>query len=490
MRASRRRRLRPGFRGRVLGLTVGLLALAIIGGVFVQRALRLDRLDREIDAALEQERDEMELLAAGRNPATGEAFAGDVRAIFDTFLRRNVPADDEVYITFYRGELHATTPAPHRLERDRELVEAWHSAAEGRRTDIETPAGPVRYLVTPLRQGDETLGVFVVAFFLQDRLDELAATGRIALATSLVMLLVATVAAWFIAGRLLRPLEAMTERARAISETDLSGRIDVEGDDEVAVLGSTFNDMLDRLERAFEVQRRFVDDAGHELRTPITIIRGHLELMGDDPEERAETLELVTDELDRMARIVDDLLVLAKVEQPDFVQPEPVELSDLTTELLMKARTLGDRDWRLESCGEGMVSVDPQRLSQAVLNLARNAVEHSPPRAVVAIGSERSGSDIRMWVRDEGMGIAADEQEQIFERFARGRGARRRSDGAGLGLAIVRAVAEGHGGRVELESKLGAGSTFTLVLPDATIDDLDGTASPTQPEGLEPSHGS
>lgn len=488
-----------GFRGRVLGLTLGLLAVAIIGGVFVQRAIRLDRLDREVDAALDQEREELELLTAGRNPATGEEFGTDVRAIFDTFLRRNVPAADEVYIAFYRGELHATTAAPYALHRDPELVETWHSGEEGRRTDISTPAGPVRYIATPLRQEDETLGVFVVAFFLQDRLDELSASVRIGLGTSLVMLAIATLAAWFITGRLLRPLAEMTERARMISETDLSGRIQVVGDDEVAELATTFNEMLDRLEGAFDVQRRFVDDAGHELRTPITIIRGHLELMGDDPEERAETIALVTDELDRMARIVDDLLLLAKAEQPDFIRTEPTELSDFTTELLVKASALGDRDWQLEACGEGMVRVDPQRLSQAVLNLARNAVEHSRPRSRIAIGSDLHGDDLRFWVRDEGTGIPADEQDRIFGRFARGDGARRRSDGAGLGLAIVRAVAEGHGGRVELESAPGAGSTFTLVLSGAAIadtnhigpvEDTHADAGATHTERPEPSHGS
>ncbi len=200
--------------------------------------------------------------------------------------------------------------------------------------------------------------------------------------------------------------------------------------------------MLDRLESAFATQRAFVDDAGHELRTPITVIMGQLEVMGDDPQDRARTMAIVQDELARMARIVEDLLLLAKTEQPDFVRPEPVELADFTTEVLMKARTLGDRDWSLDACAEGTVALDAQRLTQALLNLARNAVEHTDAGTAVAIGSRRDPERVLFWVRDDGPGVAAADQERIFDRFTRGRNARRRSDGAGLGLAIVQAVAD------------------------------------------------
>jgi two-component system OmpR family sensor kinase len=174
----------------------------------------------------------------------------------------------------------------------------------------------------------------------------------------------------------------------------------------------------------------------------------------------------VIDELDRMARIVADLLLLAKAEQPDFVQLEPVEIRDLTTELLMKSRALGDRDWRLDACASGSVSGDPQRLAQAVLNLARNAVEHTTPGAEVALGSSRHDGEVRLWVRDSGPGVDPADRDRIFERFARAGRGPRPSDGAGLGLAIARAVADGHAGRVELVSRPGAGATFTLVWPD------------------------
>jgi signal transduction histidine kinase len=140
----------------------------------------------------------------------------------------------------------------------------------------------------------------------------------VAIVVMIAVLSVTSVFAWIVAGRVLAPLRLLTETAHLISESDLTRRIPVQGIDEISELTITFNEMLDRLQAAFASQRDFINDAGHELRTPITIIRGHLELLGDDPQERRETVELVTDELDRMSRFVDDLLLLAKAEQPNF----------------------------------------------------------------------------------------------------------------------------------------------------------------------------
>ncbi|MGH9118335.1 MAG: sensor histidine kinase [Acidimicrobiales bacterium] len=460
-----RRGSRPGFRARVLGSFVALVAGATLAGLFVQRAVLLERLDREVDASLEQERTELASLAGGRDPATGEPFAGDVRAIFDTFLERNVPVEGEVFLTFVDGAPYASTLAPLRLAEDPELVSEWASLTAGTRGRLSTEAGPVRYLAAPLAFEGRTHGVFVVANFVQGERDEIEAGVQVAAGVAVGVLVVATAVAWVVAGRLLRPVRRLTDTAEAISDTDLSQRIPVEGNDEIARLAGKFNEMRDRLAAAFALQRTFVDDAGHELRTPITIVRGHLELMGDDPDDRRETVALVTDELDRMGRIVDDLLLLAKAEQPDFVQPEAVEVADLTADLLVKARALGERDWQLDACATGEVEVDRQRITQAVLNLARNAIEHTAADSEVGIGSAWAVDGIRLWVRDTGPGVDPAERDRIFDRFARGGSRGRRSDGAGLGLAIVRSVAEVHDGRVELDSRPGAGSTFTIVLP-------------------------
>jgi two-component system OmpR family sensor kinase len=334
----------------------------------------------------------------------------------------------------------------------------------------------VRWLALPIENRDgDTLGVFVVANFLRGERDEIAGVITTGLVVGGAMLVVAGLVGWVVAGRILRPIREVTDAARAITETDLSRRIEAGGDDEIAVLARTFNAMLDRLETAFGTQRSFVDDAGHELRTPITIVRGHLELLTDDPDERRETLALVTDELDRMSRIVDDLLLLAKLERPDFLRAERVETEPFTSELFAKARTLGDRRWTLSAHATGTVVADPQRLTQAVMNLARNAVEHTGPDAAVTIGSASRNGEVRFWVADTGPGIELDEQAAIFERFARGGDRRRRSDGAGLGLAIVRAVAEAHSGQVTLDSRPGQGARFTITIPTST------TREPTWP---------
>jgi signal transduction histidine kinase len=224
--------------------------------------------------------------------------------------------------------------------------------------------------------------------------------------------------------------------------------------------------MLDRLEQAFNAQRAFINDASHELRTPITIVRGHLELLGDDPQERRETIALVTDELDRMTRFVEDLLLLAKAAREDFLRREPVDLAQLSAELGAKARALAPRRWSVDEHAGGELLADRQRLTQAIMGLAQNAVQHTTEGDAIALGTARDGHEVRLWVRDTGPGVAPQDRERIFERFARASNAARRSDGAGLGLAIVRAIAEAHGGRVELDSTPGEGATFTVVVPD------------------------
>jgi len=222
---------------------------------------------------------------------------------------------------------------------------------------------------------------------------------------------------------------------------------------------------LERLEAAFASQRAFVSDASHELRTPITIIRGHLELLGDDPVERRETIALVTDELDRISRFVNDLLVLANSERTDFLRVGELELGALTDELMDKAVALAPRRWALEGRAEARLCADRQRVTQAMMELAQNAVQHTEDGDRIWIGSAVRDGEARLWVRDEGPGIVETDQHRVFDRFARAGTGRRRSAGAGLGLSIVRAIAEAHQGRVELASRPAGGSRFTIVLP-------------------------
>jgi signal transduction histidine kinase len=459
-----------GVRSRILFWYVLLMAVATVASVLVLSRILTVQVDSRIDAALVQETDEVRRLATGRDPETGERFGGDVRRIFEVFLRRNIPARNEVYLTFLDGRPFLRSPrvvAPtYRLDQDPDLTARWGSLTESERGRIvESPVGTIDYLAVPLRGGDEVRGVFVAAFFRDLELNEIDPAVWGAIGVGVVTLLIGSLLAWRVAEGVLRPVRLVTGTANAISEGALTRRIDVTGRDEIGALAATFNDMLDRLEEAFATQRRFVDDAGHELRTPITVIRGHLELLEhDDPQERRRTLALVMDELERMQRIVNDLIVLAKSEQPDFLDLDTVDVEKLTAEVHAKAAAIAPRDWRLERAGRGIVVADRQRLTQALMQLAQNAAQHTKEGAMIGLGSVVVDGEARLWVRDTGPGIPADQREQVFRRFARGRGARP-SEGAGIGLAIVKAIAEAHHGRIELESAPGQGSTFTVVIP-------------------------
>jgi two-component system, OmpR family, sensor kinase len=224
----------------------------------------------------------------------------------------------------------------------------------------------------------------------------------------------------------------------------------------------------DRLRRTLESQREFIDDATHELLTPLTIIRGHLELDLDDPVERAAAIDVVTDEVMRMTRLVDELRVLAHTRRPDFLEAEPLDAGTLVREVLDKVRGLAPRDWRLRSCRGVWLTGDRQRLQQALINLAHNAVQYTGVQDRIVIGAGADEQGARLWVADTGPGVPEDEHARIFERFAYGAGGRRHPNSTGLGLAIVSAIARAHGGHVELDSRPGDGATFALILP-ATV---------------------
>jgi two-component system OmpR family sensor kinase len=455
-----------GIRARIILVHFGLLAVAVVASVLVARQVVLDRLDERIDAELAQEVSELQRLAPGRDPETGRPFGGDVRRIFEVFLQRNIPSRHEVILTFVDGAPFLFTPRrpEYRLDQDERLVTRWGVLQRTERGEISTPAGRVKYLAVPVLHNGSENGVFVVASFRDREEEELDAAIAALAGVGFAILLIGSILAWRLAGSVLGRVRTVTNTARSISVTSLERRIPEQGRDEIAQLAATFNDMLDRLERSFATQRRLLDDAGHELRTPITIVRGHLEFLEDDPEHRAQTVKVLLDELDRMGRMVDDLLLLAQADEPDFLRLELVNVADLTAELETKASALGRRNWHVEATGRGIIVADRQRLTQAVVQLAQNAVQHTEEDAEVALGSAVAPGEARFWVRDSGHGLPPEEQDRVFERFVRGSNGRR-SGGAGLGLAIVRAIAAAHEGRVELDSAPGRGATFTIVVP-------------------------
>ncbi|OLO66652.1 sensor histidine kinase, partial [Actinomyces oris] len=272
--------------------------------------------------------------------------------------------------------------------------------------------------------------------------------------------------AWFAVERLLRPIEQLRRATESIGEEDLTTRVPVKGRDDLTALAEAVNRMLDRVQTSVEAQRNLLDDVGHELRTPIAVVRGHLELTDpSDPEDVRQTQLLAIDELDRMGMLVNDLILLAKSVQSDFVTPTDTDVAELTELVFDKSLALGERRWKMESAAFTRAMIDPTRITQAWLQLVANAVKYSEHCSTVSLGSAVRDGHLQMWVTDEGIGIAPEDIDLVRQRFKRTAGAQELASGAGLGLSIVETIVAAHGGRLDIRSEVGRGSVFTMVVP-------------------------
>jgi two-component system OmpR family sensor kinase len=294
---------------------------------------------------------------------------------------------------------------------------------------------------------------------------------------ALLALAGALLASYLVGSRLSRPLRRMAAVAARVDGGDLNPRIEQQDSqsDEVRTLADTFNHMLDRLTDAFAGQRAFVADASHELRTPLTVIRGQLEVLAAQREPSGEEVRrvegLVQAEISRISRLVDDLLLLAKTEQIEFLRVEAIDLPAYVGELWDGMSLLAQRRFELGAVPQGTLRADPDRLAQALRNLLGNAIDHTTPGGGLVRLRVRtlSGGRVAFVVEDDGPGIAPDQRERVFNRFHRMDEARdRASGGTGLGLAIVRAIADAHGGSVTAGSSPEGGARFALQLPGFT----------------------
>ncbi|ADB29393.1 histidine kinase [Kribbella flavida DSM 17836] len=448
---------------------LGVLALAVTAVVFLTWQVLSARSDAAADAELTHEATKFRAYA-GSPTAASLTTPED---LLDRWLQSNLPDTSEAFFTIVDGRAYHRSQGtpPARLDTDTAFVQRIGSATTPQYGWVDSTAGKVRYAVIPVRVGTEPVRAQLVLLEFRDLLAQPLEDAAKALALiGLVTLAMAAGACWIVTGRVLAPIRQVRATAEQIGASDLRRRIDVVGNDDVAQLARTFNTMLDRLEFAFTAQREFVDNAGHELRTPITVIRGHLELMSDDPRDREQTRALILDELARMNRMVDDLLVLAKSGRPDFLELEQVNLTELVVEAVAKARPLADRTWRVDESADASMLADGQRLTQALMQLVSNAVRHTRPGDRISVGSRVIPADpdgparVLLWVEDSGAGVCVADRERIFDRFARGND-QGRTDGAGLGLAIVRSIARAHGGDARLADGGGPGARFELELP-------------------------
>jgi two-component system OmpR family sensor kinase len=456
---------RVSVRTRIVAVIALLTTTAMAGAGMLVYTLESSRIERLVTSQIVQETEEFRRLR--RDPNTGQPFT-DVESVLDVFLTRNVPDDDEMLVGYVDGV--RTLRTANRYGEEFLDDPAYLRALEDRATDGGTAVidsaefGEVWATVVPVRNA-QGAGSLVIINFLADEHDELDDTLRTYTVVAFLSLLLITGIAALQSGRLLAPLRTLEETARDISTTDLSRRIPERGNDDITSLTRTINSMLGRLDDGFRDQRQFLDDAGHELRTPLTVLRGHLELLdADDPAELAETQELLLDEVDRMSRLVGDLILLAKSRRPDFLVVGPTDLEALTQSALAKARGLGDRAWTLDEVATGEASLDEQRITQALLQLADNAVKHTDPGAEIAIGSARSADGVRLWVRDTGDGIDPADRETVLQRFGRSR-VRPGDEGFGLGLSIVNAIVEAHGGDIQIHDAEPRGARVELTLP-------------------------
>lgn len=290
--------------------------------------------------------------------------------------------------------------------------------------------------------------------------------------------LISLVVGWFVAGRLLRPVGEITATANRLSASDLSQRINATGPrDELRTLADTIDGMLDRLDEAFRTERALVEDVSHELRNPVAVVQANVEAVLADEhasaEDRAHALAVISRATSRMSRLLEDLLATARRRSGSFAD-QKVDLQSFCSDVVDEHRLLaGERPLQvITRLSPGpVVYADPESLARALANLLSNAIRLAPKDSELTIASGSAGGWAWVAVRDQGPGIADDDQQRVFDRFRRAHTAteKRGGRGSGLGLAIARQIVESHEGKLALFSTLGVGSTFVIWLPDRAI---------------------
>jgi len=347
---------------------------------------------------------------------------------------------------------------------------------------VDLGESPVLMLVRPLIADDQAVGILQVAQPMREINRTLRLLSISVAGLSLIALLAALRGGAWLAQRALLPVAQVAQTAQQIVRAeDLGQRVPAaSGSDELGQLTATVNEMLERLETLFTAQRRFVADVSHELRTPLTAMLGNLEMIRRGAATDPQALAAMERELNRLRRLVSDLLLLAQTESGVQLRREPVALDELVLEVVRDLAPLARGVVLLPDVAEQVEAPgDRDRIKQALMNMVVNALQHTPAGGKVQVAIACTDECARLTVSDTGMGIDAEDLPHVFERFFRADKARSRtSGGAGLGLAIVKWVADAHGGTVEVQSAPDQGSTFTLRLPLASEASLEINSNP------------
>ncbi len=472
---------RGGLRARITLLVAGVVAISV-GAAFISVYRGTSReLEHRSDRDLRADMSALESTVTGP-PATPAGIA--MRAA--RFLRSQ-PFRANAHVTY------VAAPGQRPVSNQPELLglaprDAHESAEQQAREDraarafLAAPAGlsvrdlpdvgPVRLLVHEVRTSSRLvarLGVGEPTAPVRQSTDVVFDAFLLAGALAFA---VALAGGFLVATRVSAPLRGMARVAAQVDAGDMDPRMRVRRGraEEVRVLGDSFDHMLDRLQNAFDRQAGFVADASHELRTPLTIIRGQLEVLALEDRPSSDDVRrvagVVRSEVERMGRLVEDMLLLAQAGEASFIRPERIELQGFMEDLASTMAPDATRTIELAPVPAIALDADPDRLAQALRNLLRNALAHTDPGGTVRLGAEQRGARVRLTIEDDGPGVPPAERERIFDRFHRlDAGRARQQGGAGLGLAIVRAVAEAHAGRAWVEPATTGGARFVVELP-------------------------
>jgi heavy metal sensor kinase len=443
-------------RARLTVAFAGVIAIVLAAaGVFLYAQFQRD-LDAQIDEALNLEVRDIAALVHSAGPAAvvssdeerAQVYAGDGRLLAST----REAAGSRLLSA---ADARRSARAPQRFER-RPL----------------SSSASARVRAVPVRGRDGARLSVAVADTLRLRDHELGRLGRLLLIAGPLALVLASVAGHELARAALRPVDRMRAQSERITEHELSERLSVpEPADEIGALARTLNAMLDRMEVAVSRERRLVSDASHELRTPLTTLRAEVDLalLGDrEPAELRAALESASEEAKRMSRLADDLLVLARADQGRLpLNPRPLPARDLLEAAAGRARAAVDQRKRsivVDGLPSGRaVRADPDRAAQALDNLITNALRYGD--GTITLSARDDGELVELHVTDDGRGFADDLLGRAFERFGRGDEARAGEPGSGLGLALVEAVAEAHGGHARARNRPQGGADVWIALP-------------------------
>jgi len=453
----------------VLGAVLILFGLGVCGLITVVQL-------RQVDSALE--RTARDLILVARLDDEGDIVITQ-RVSFDSSVITQIWDNDDHLVAMTQS-VEPDSPLRQPLD-----AESLGCAEERCFSSVLVGNTHYRVLTVPLHSDGNPIGVLQSGTSLTI-LDALRTDLiRYLVILSVIAILLAGMFGLITGRRALAPLATVTETALQITRADdLSRRIPVQSgpEDEVGKLILAFNDTMGRLEKLFATQRRFVADIGHELRTPLTVIRGNLDLMRRMQKPDEQSLQSIELEVDRLARMVEDLLALAQAESGKLpMERRRLELDTLLLEVFNQVHVLAGERVKLEidKIDQVLVCGDHDRLKQVVLNLIANAIKYTEQGGTVTVSVSKEEEKAKLTVKDTGMGIPSEDLPHVFERFYRGDKSRSRGkDGAGfgLGLSIAYWIVRNHGGEIEVKSKLNKGTTFTVWLPLADKDCAEPTA--------------